>query len=194
MSCVRHGRARAFAVLLLCSAALAACGPSTPPNVKSTQRGNTGDIGGVLEEKGFKEVEVETPAYPDDASLVEFLPRRNSDLRYYVDKQSVSLASDRVVRYTVVAKSPSGALTVDFEGMRCKTSEYKVYAYGLTPGKFTKSPDPQWRKVPRVSGDFRFALYKDYFCDLVAVNGRNAKDLVAVLQGNPLNNVTDKDR
>jgi hypothetical protein len=78
--------------------------------------------------------------------------------------------------------------------MRCKTSEYKVYAFGIRNGEWTNSHDPQWRAIPKLSGDFRFALYKDYFCDLAAIAGRDEKDLIANLAGNPLNNVTDKNR
>jgi hypothetical protein len=83
---------------------------------------------------------------------------------------------------------------VDYEGMRCKTAEYKVYARGVTNGEWTLERDPQWRSVPRSSADFRFALYKDYFCDLEAIAGRDEKELIGNLAGNPLNNVTDKNR
>jgi CNP1-like family len=184
------GAALSLAMLLL-----AACGPSTPPNVKSTQRGMKSDIGGVLEEGKFKEVEVELPPYPNEARFVQFKPRRNLENHsFFIDRDSVSLGTDRVIRYSVVVKSESGAMTTSYEGMRCKTAEYKVYAFGLRNGEWTPSPDPQWRKIPALAADFRFGLYKDYFCDLAAVAGRNAEDLVANLVGNPLNNVTDKNR
>jgi hypothetical protein len=154
----------------------------------------TEDIGGVPDEKQFKEIEVALPPYPDESGLLEFLPRRNSANRFYVDRNSISIGADRVVRYSVVIKSPSGALTTSNEGMHCKTSEYKVYAYGIKNHEWTKARDSQWRKIPRASPDFRFALYKDYFCDMEAIAGRNEKDLIANVKGNPLNNATDKGR
>lgn len=152
------------------------------------------DIGGVLEEKGFKEIEVVLPPYPDESGLLEFQLRRNSANRFYVDRNSISIGPDRVVRFSAVIKSASGALNTSYEGMRCKNSEYKVYAYGIKNGEWTKARDSQWRRIERSSADFRFTLYKDYFCDIEAIAGRNEKDLIANLKGNPLNNVTDKNR
>ena len=189
------GAIAALGTVLVCAVfALAGCGSSTPPNIKSPKRGMPEDIGGVMEEKQFKEIEEDIPPYPQDSELLEFKPRRNSQNRFYIDRNSISIGADRVVRYSAVVKSPSGALTVSHEGLRCKTSEYKVYAYGVTAGEWTKVRDAQWRKIPRMSGDFRFALYKDYFCDIEAIAGRNEKELIANLTGNPLNNVTDKNR
>jgi hypothetical protein len=40
-----------------------------------------------------------------------------------------------VVRYTVVVKSPAGAETVSFEGMRCESGERKLYAFGRADGQ-----------------------------------------------------------
>jgi hypothetical protein len=181
----------AWAVLAM---ALAGCGTSTAPDIKGQQRGMTKDVGGVPEEKAFKEIEVALPPYPQEGTLLEFLPRRNSANRYYIDRDSISIGSDRVVRYSTVIKSSSGAINTSYEGMRCKTSEYKIYAFGTNRGEWSNVPDIQWRKIPRLSPDFRFALYKDYFCDIEAIAGRNEKDLIARLVGNPLDNITDKNR
>jgi hypothetical protein len=170
------------------------CGGSSSAKNKSDRRGMTKDIGGVPEEKEFKESDLALPPYPEDPALVEYRLRRNSENRHYVDRNSISIGPDRVVRYSSVVKSPFGALSVSYEGMRCKTSEYKVYAFGVTSGEWTQPHDAQWRPIPRMASDFRFTLYKDYFCDLEAIAGRNEKDLIANLVGNPLNNVTDKNR
>jgi hypothetical protein len=185
---------RLIVALLVLAVALEGCGGSSAPRTKSPQRGMPEDIGGVMEEKEFKETELALPPYPDETRLVEFKPRRNSANRFYVDRNSVSIGPDRVVRYSAIVKSPSGAINASYEGMRCKTSEYKVYAFGVKSGEWTKARDAQWRPIEKSSADFRFALYKDYFCDLEAIAGRTAKDLVANLTGNPLNNVTDKNR
>jgi hypothetical protein len=185
-------RLSVFAVVGLL--ALAACASSTAPSGKSSQRGMTKDIGGVPEEKDFKEIESEFPAYPSDTGLLEFYTRQNSQNHFYVDPNALSIGADRVIRYSVVVKSPSGARTISYEGLRCKTSEYKIYGFGVTEGQWTKARSSEWRNVPKTASDFRFALYKDYFCDLEAINGRNTRDLIANLAGNPLNNVTDKNR
>jgi hypothetical protein len=185
---------RLILALLVLAIGLAGCAGSSAPRTRPEQRGMKEDVGGVIEEKKFKEIGVVLPSYPEESGLLEFLPRRNSENHFYIDRNSVSIGADRVVRYSAIVKSPSGALTTSYEGMRCKTSEYKVYAFGIKNGEWTNSHDAQWREIPKASGDFRFTLYKDYFCDLEAIAGRNEKDLIGNLSGNPLNNVTDKNR
>ena len=188
-------RGKASGLILACViVAVAGCAGSTPPPINSAKRGMPEDIGGVTEEKKFAEIDAELPPYPQESDLLEFQPRRNSVNHFYVDRNSISIGADRVIRYSAVVKSPSGAMNVSHEGLRCKTSEYKVYAYGLTSNEWTKSHNAQWRKVPRMTGDFRFALYKDYFCDIEAIAGRNEKELIANLSGNPLDNMTHKNR
>ena len=185
---------RRIVTLVFLAVALGGCAGSSPPRVNAPQRGMPDDIGGVLEEKAFTESEVVLPSHPKSSALLEFQPRRNSANRFYIDRNSVSIGPDRVVRFSAVVKSASGALNTSYEGMRCKTSEYKVYAYGIKNGEWTKARDSQWRWIERSSANFRFTLYKDYFCDIEAIAGRNENDLIANLKGNPLDNVTDKNR
>jgi len=187
----RNGPSRlaAAAVLLLGLALYDDGGKSA-----AAQRGMPEDIGGVPYGKEFMEDALDLPAYPDDAALIEFRPRGHSKNRFYVDRNSVSLGADRVVRYTAVIKSPSGVPNVSYEGLRCKTSEYKVYAYGTRNGTWTNARDPKWQDVGSTTANFRYSLWVDYLCDSEAVGGRNAKDLVVRLQGEPLNNFDLKHR
>ena len=160
----------------------------------AAERGRPDDIGGVPEKKEFKEDALSLPAYPDDAALIEFRPRGNSKNRFYIDRNSVSLGADWVVRYTAVIKSPSGVANVSYEGLRCKTSAYKVYAYGTRNGTWTNASEPKWQDVGRTAASFRYSLWTDYLCDGEGVAGRNAKGLIARLKGDPLNNFDLKER
>jgi hypothetical protein len=99
-----------------------------------------------------------------------------------------------VVRYTAVIKSPSGAANISYEGMRCKTSEYKVYAYGARNRTWADVREPKWQKVDGTSANFRYSLWVDYLCDIEAVRGRNAKELIVRLKGDRLNNFDMKQR
>lgn len=159
-----------------------ACASSTPPPTKKQQRGMTENIGGVPQEEKFEEEAATLPAYPGDAGLIEFRTRRNSDNRFYIDRESLTIGKDRVVRYTVVVKSPSGASTVSYEGMRCKTAGFKVYAFGVE-GKWREARDPEWRAIPALTPDLHFALYKDYLCDGEAIGARTADQLRAIVGG-----------
>jgi hypothetical protein len=176
------------------AATLGACAGSTAPSVKPSQRGMPQDIGGVREEEKFREVEVTLPAYPQDSGLVEFQPRRNSRNTYYIDRNSLSIGPDRVVRFSAVVKSPSGARNTSYEGMRCKTSEYRIYALGIKGAEWAETRDSQWREIAREDGNFRFTLFKDYFCASEAIAGRSEQDLLANLKGNLLGNAGDRNR
>jgi len=158
------------------------------------QRGNPENIGGVPEEKPFTEDVLNLPGFPDDAALIEIRPRGHSKNRFYIDRNSVSLGADRVVRYTAVIKSPSGVANVSYEGMRCKTSEYKVYAYGTRDRTWATTRKPKWQDVDGTTANLRYSLRVDYLCDIEAVGGRNAKELIARLKGDPLNNFDLKER
>jgi hypothetical protein len=85
-----------------------------------------------------------------------------SDFRYYVDWGSVSAGEDRIVRYALVARSPSGAENVTFEGLRCQ-GEYRVYAVATPEGAWAGRPS-EWRPLPRNPNAIQPALAKQYFC------------------------------
>lgn len=92
--------------------------------------------------------EVEAPPAP--AFTVEGLipldaPR--SSLRFGVAPASITIGSDGVVRYVVVASSPSGAMNAMYEGIRCKTGEYKTYARHSPGSGWVIARDPQWMSL-----------------------------------------------
>lgn len=158
------------------------------------QRGNPEDIGGVPEEKEFSEIETVLPAYPRDEDLVQFRPRGGSRNHFYIDASSVSIGEDRVVRYTAVIRSPSGASNVSYEGLRCQTGEYKVYAFGTRGSKWSPARAPKWQPVGPLAANFRHGLYKDYLCYSESIAGRNARDLVANLKGDTFHNPNERYR
>ncbi|HEX7813404.1 MAG TPA: CNP1-like family protein [Burkholderiales bacterium] len=151
--------------------------------VMGAQRGMPEDIGGVPEEKIFKEEALMLPPYPGETGLIEFELRGASKNRYFIDHDSVSLGEDRVVRYSMVIKTAGGATNVSYEGMRCKTSEYKVYAFGTRDGKWVEARDPKWKDVGLSASNFHYGLWVDYLCNSEAVNGSDAQDLIANLKG-----------
>jgi hypothetical protein len=86
----------------------------------------------------------------------------DSDFRYYVDWGSVSAEPDRIVRYVLLARSPSGAENVTFEGIRCP-NEYRVYAVGRPQGGWGGRPS-EWRRIPRHPNAAQATLARQYFC------------------------------
>lgn len=107
------------------------------------------------------------PAYPADADLLVFpvdLP--GSAQTFAIDAKSLSLGSDRVVRYTAVITSASGARNVLYEGIRCEKREYRTYAYGTGGDAFRSADNEPWRDVNALGwGKFRAVLLEHFFCD-----------------------------
>lgn len=95
----------------------------------------------------WKEADVpDAPAF-DVNRLVGFEVSRGVDLNFGVDPATVTIGKDGVVRYVVVARSASGALNAMYEGIRCATAEFRVYAR-FTPGSgWTRLPQGDWRSL-----------------------------------------------
>jgi CNP1-like family protein len=74
------------------------------------------------------------------------------------------VGADGVVRYTVVARSPQGAESVVFEGLRCATREVRGYATGRAGGSWSRRDTP-WRRIDtRNLQRWHDALATEYFC------------------------------
>ncbi len=89
--------------------------------------------------------EVEAPPPPAlilDGQVPLDLPR--TALRFGVVPASVSIGSDGIVRYIVVATSSSGVVNAMYEGIRCGTGEFKVYARHNPGSGWVIARDAQW--------------------------------------------------
>lgn len=104
------------------------------------------------------------PPVLDKSRLIEvkLATSRETEFRYYVDPASVSVGDDRIVRYVLVARSPSGVENVSFEGIRCP-GEYRVYALGRPDGSWAGRA-AAWRPIPRDPRVSQNALSRQYFC------------------------------
>ena len=113
-----------------------------------------------------QELDVALPAYPEKKNLMD-LKIATDGLQYtvYLDKPSLVLGEDGVVRYTVVLVPASGVWNVSNEGLRCGEKQYRRFAYGID-GSWQRLNNLPWRDV-RGSGAnrYRLLLYKQYFCD-----------------------------
>ena len=107
------------------------------------------------------------PQAPRKADLVAL----DSDLtdgryEYFIDRASVSMGNDQVLRYTVVLQSSGGGRNVLYEGIRCATSEFKTYAYATHSGEFRPLTSASWRKLSTTAPyDYRRLLAERYVCD-----------------------------
>lgn len=97
----------------------------------------------VPQDPDWREVEAPpAPAFSVDGLIALDAPR--SGLRYGVAPASVTIGSDGIVRYVVVATGASGAVNAMYEGIRCNTGEYKVYARHNPGSGWVIARNPQW--------------------------------------------------
>ncbi len=112
------------------------------------------------------EIETHVEKGPDPEALVELdnqhLP---PGMRLFVDLQHLQVDSrDHVSRLWLVVRSARGAENATFEGYRCATGEYKVYAYyNSRRSKPLRVVNlPRWRAIRPAS--WRAELARETLC------------------------------
>jgi hypothetical protein len=127
------------------------------------------------------EEEVQLPNSPVASRLIEFDRGQRSDFRFFIDPATLSVDDKGIVRYVLVARSASGVQNVTYEGLRCDSVEYRVYALGRSDGSWSRSRTG-WRPLDaRSAQPWQLTLYSDYFCpQKVAI--RNPAEGVQALQ------------
>lgn len=114
------------------------------------------------ERRGWTESEVKLPAFPRTEGLIEFEVVGGS-FRFFVDPESLAVGPDGVVRYTLIARSPSGYANITYEGIRCATVSYKVFAHG-NDSRWS-SRDSDWRRIEAKGiNASHHELRRSYFC------------------------------
>lgn len=140
----------------------------------------------IEERKPWQEAKTPLPPWPSDSDLVEFrLDSAAPDpFRYFIDKTHLSVGTDGIVRYTLVAEGSNGTRNVSFEGLRCTPRGiYKVYAYGAG-GRFAAVDGADWHPVFDPSADiYRKELWQYHFCVPREFKPRPKKDMLRSLQG-----------
>ena len=79
--------------------------------------------------------------------LVPFEVSAVTALRWGFDPNTVTISSDSLVRYVVVAQSSSGGLNAMYEAVHCSTGEWKTYARYNKDSGWTPVSDPQWKSM-----------------------------------------------
>ncbi|MDQ7969780.1 MAG: CNP1-like family protein [Oxalicibacterium faecigallinarum] len=124
------------------------------------------------ENKPWEEIAVQMPPAPKQEDLIEFYVSPTATQKFQLDAKSLSIGSDGVIRYTLVATSTSGAKNISYEGIRCETFERKLYAFGRDDGSWGRSRRDQWEGIVRGRANNQHAiLSRDYFCSNLMIMG-----------------------
>lgn len=134
------------------------------------------------DERDWKELELRLPPLPKGEGLIEFPVSAAASFRFFIDPASLSVGSDGVVRYTLVARSPTGAENASYEGIRCVSGSYKVYAYAQSGSWSAARSD--WKPIePKSVQRWHQALRREYFCPFHVPISSVAEGLDALRQG-----------
>lgn len=169
--------------LMLAAGAAAAQNTNDPRDSVMRPSENATDWGREQQQRDWSGVEVALPPYPQEKNLIEFtVGPRFRGLRYYVDAASVFVSRENLVRYTLVARSPSGVSNVSYEAMRCDNGTYKVFALG-NDGRWSRR-ESDWRDVePRAVGASHTVLRWDFFCPMRGTILSGAEGVDALRRG-----------
>ena len=116
--------------------------------------------------KPWAEIEVTLPSAPQEKNLLSFAVGAVRDTRFMIDKTSLSIGVDGVVRYTLVIVGSGGARNVSYEGLRCETRERRYYAFGHADGTWGKARSNKWLPIRGGTNNPHVELHGAYLCDL----------------------------
>jgi hypothetical protein len=104
------------------------------------------------------------PPYPKEGNWIPFYVGPARPFAFFVDSVSVTVWRGGVVRYTLIARSPSAATNVSYESIRCDTYERKIYAFGRDDGTWAQARNSEWLPIDRSQANQQQSLADDFFC------------------------------
>jgi hypothetical protein len=134
----------------------------------------------------WKEVDVPPPPAFNRDKLVPVDMPPHITLKLGVDPATLSISSDSVVRYVMVATSSSGSVNAMYEGIRCMTGEVKVYARYSSSGQWKSVDNAQWRPLnDNQPSKHALAFARQAACDGVAPTSMSPAVIIQKLKSPP---------
>lgn len=129
-------------------------------------------------DKSWKEIALSLPAAPTAENLLPFYVSPTATQTFAIDAKSLSVGSDGVIRYTLLATSSSGAKSVSYEGIRCDVRQRRLYAFGHPDGSWSRARSDEWLPINGNAANRQQAvLAADYLCTGGIIAGK-AADMV----------------
>lgn len=137
-----------------------------------------------LDRADWAEDEVPPPPAYSLKRLIDIEMPHTSSIRMGIDPGTLNVNVDTgIVRYVVVAQG-SSAVNASYEGIRCATGEYRVYARQVLGGAWSASSDTTWKPMRGQAGvqvRHPFQLARDGLCLGTAVR-LNVSEMVRELK------------
>lgn len=124
---------------------------------------------------------VTPPPYPQDADLIAVAMAATSN-EFFVDRKSISIGADKVLRYTMLIRSNAGAVNVTYEGIRCETREKKLFHMGRKDGTWGAARAAKWSLISASGAvTYQKILMNDFFCPK-EVSVKSAEEAINALR------------
>lgn len=138
--------------------------------------------------KPWQELAVELPTAPEAKGLLHFAITPNtSSQSFQIDPKALTVGTDGVVRYTLVAQSSAGANSISYEGIRCQSFEKKLYAFGHADGSWSRARRSEWQPISKNAAIRQhMTLAQDYFCRDGQVAGKATEIIDRIRNQRPL--------
>lgn len=100
-----------------------------------------------LDRADWQEDAVPPPPAYSTRNLVDVEMPRTATVKMGVDPGTIAVNHETgIVRYVVVARGPS-AVNATYEGIRCSTGEFRIYARQVQGGEWSPSSEKEWRSM-----------------------------------------------
>lgn len=128
------------------------------------------------------------PALPIATNLIRFQTSATETYQFFIDSASLSVGQDRVIRYTLVSRSPNGVENISYEAIRCATKALKRYAFVLKgmnqKQEWVNNRAVEWVEIEYKGGNNpHLTLYKEYFCPEKTAIFNKEEGLAALKRG-----------
>lgn len=134
------------------------------------------------EDKPWVEVQQSLPPYPKPENEVPFYVSATTPHKFFLDRNSIHIGKDGVVRYALILRTAGGATNITFEGIRCATKQMKIYAIGRYDGQWAKPRESEWRDISYHEVNRQHSrLYNEILCtDKIPV--RSVEDILRLMK------------
>lgn len=131
----------------------------------------------------WKELNIKPPATFRTDRLVPIEMPRHMSVKVGIDPETLTVSSDGIVRYVVVAVSGSGNINAAFEGIWCRAGDVKTYARAGNDGQWNAIADPQWKRLNASQPSMHaLALARQGVCDGRSAAGQSPQAIVRKLR------------
>lgn len=131
----------------------------------------------------WRELDVKPPATFRTDNLVMVEMPRYLSVRIGIDPDTLTVSSDGIVRYVVVALTNSGNVNAAFEGIWCRAGDVKTYARAGNDRQWEPVANAQWEDLSaNRPSRHAHALARQGVCDGRSAAGRSPQDILRKLK------------